>query len=177
MLGNHDRRAAFYEVFPDAPRDDNGFVQFQLETEAGRFICLDTLDEGRPEGLYCEQRRQWLSQRLREAGSDPVYLFMHHPPFDIGIPCLDNIKLDDIESFADLLQESAGIRHLFFGHVHRPVSGSWRGIPFSALPGTNHQVAADFVTVTPVVYELGPSAYGVVNLDDGQTIVNTKLVV
>ena len=44
MLGNHDRRAAFYDIFPDAPRDENGFMQFQLETEAGRFIFLDTLD-------------------------------------------------------------------------------------------------------------------------------------
>src|SRR5256885_8190549 len=32
-------------------------------------------------------------------------------------------------------------RSLSFGHIHRPISGSWRGIPFSTLRGTNHQVA------------------------------------
>jgi 3',5'-cyclic AMP phosphodiesterase CpdA len=177
MLGNHDRRAAFYDIFSDAPRDENGFVQFQLETEAGRLIFLDTLDEGRSAGLYCDKRREWLSQRLREAKPDPVYLFMHHPPFDIGIPSLDKIKLDGTEAFAAVLRESADIRHLFLGHVHRPVSGSWRGIPFSALPGTNHQIAVDFETVSPMPYEHGPSAYGIVHVDVEQTTVHTKLMI
>ena len=72
MLGNHDRRATFYQIFPDAPRDENGFLQFQLETDGGRLIFLDTLDEGRSAGVYCEKRRQWLMRRLHEANSDPV---------------------------------------------------------------------------------------------------------
>lgn len=33
------------------------------------------------------------------------------------------------------------IRHLFLGHVHRPIAGSWLGIPFTVLRGLNHQVA------------------------------------
>ncbi len=176
MLGNHDRRAPFYEIFPDAPRDENGFAQFHVHTEAGWFLFLDTLDEGRSPGLYCDKRRAWLAQRLRDAGSDPVYLFMHHPPFDIGIPSMDNMKLDDGEAFATLLASSPDIRHLFFGHVHRPVSGSWRGIPFSALPGTNHQVAADFSTLSPVPHEHGPSAYAIVLASAEQTVVHTKLI-
>lgn len=176
MLGNHDQRAPFFEIFPDSPRDENGFLQFEMQTEAGRLIFLDTLDEGRSPGVYCEKRRQWLTRRLHEAKSDPVYLFMHHPPFDIGIPSLDNIKLDDGELFAAVVQEPADIRHLFLGHVHRPISGSWRGIPFSALPGTNHQIAADFETVSPMPYMHGPSAYGIVHLEPDQTIVHTKFV-
>ncbi|MEE8286033.1 MAG: phosphodiesterase [Gammaproteobacteria bacterium] len=177
MLGNHDRRAAFFDTFPHAPPDENGFVQFQLETEAGRLIFLDTLDEGRSDGLYCDKRRAWLSRRLQEAKPDPVYLFMHHPPFDIGIPSLDRIKLDGTETFAAVLRESADIRHLFLGHVHRPVSGSWQGIPFSALPGTNHQIAADFETVSPMPYEQSPSAYGIVHVDAEQTTVHTKFMI
>ena len=175
MLGNHDRRASFYEIFPDAPRDENGFLQFQLATEVGQLIFLDTLDEGRSAGVSHSKRRQWLTQRLQEANSDPVYLFMHHPPFDIGIPSLDNIKLDGTEAFAAVLRGSADIRHLFLGHVHLPVSGSWRGIPFSALPGTNHQIALDFETVSPIPYDHGPSAYAIVHVDAEQTIVHTKL--
>ena len=177
MLGNHDRRASFYAIFPDAPRDENGFLQFQLETQEGRLIFLDTLDEGRSAGIYCEKRHQWLAQRLQEANSDPIYLFMHHPPFDIGIPSLDKIKLDGTEAFAAVLRKSADIRHLFLGHVHRPVSGSWRGIPFSALPGTNHQIAADFENESPMPYEHGPCAYGIVHVDVEQTTVHTKLMI
>ena len=38
------------------------------------------------------------------------------------------------------------IRHLFFGHIHRPVGGNWRGIPFSCTSSPNHQVALDLST-------------------------------
>ncbi len=47
MVGNHDDRNNFKAAFPDAPLDSNGFVQFALDTEAGRFICIDTLEPGR----------------------------------------------------------------------------------------------------------------------------------
>jgi 3',5'-cyclic AMP phosphodiesterase CpdA len=176
MLGNHDARGPFLDVFSDAPRDQNGFVQSQLVTDEGNFLFLDTLDEGNRTGVCCEQRREWLGERLREAGSRPVYLFMHHPPFDIGIPSMDNIKLDGVDSFARVLEDSANIRHLFFGHVHRPVSGSWHGIPFSALPSTNHQIGPDFVNVAPMPYTHGPAAYAIVHLRDDQLVVHTKFV-
>ena len=172
MVGNHDRRAPFLATFPEAPRDTHGFVQFELQTSVGTLLFLDTLDEGRSAGTYCERRRRWLADRLAEAGSRPVYLFMHHPPFDIGIPSLDRMKLDDVDSFAETLAGRADIRHLFFGHVHRPVSGCWRGIPFSALPSTNHQIAADFETVSPMPYCHEPPAYAIVDLDADRTLVH-----
>lgn len=172
MVGNHDRREPFLTSFPESPRDENGFVQFTLDTPAGSLLFLDTLDEGKSAGIYCERRRRWLSDRLAENGDGPIYLFMHHPPFDIGIPSLDRMKLDDAASFTETLDARADIRHIFFGHVHRPLSGSWRGIPFSALPSTNHQIAADFETVSPMPYCHEPPAYAVVDLDTETTLVH-----
>lgn len=171
ILGNHDRREPFLEAFPDTPRDENGFVQYQTDSPEGVFLFLDTLDEGNNSGIYCELRRGWLEQRLREAGDRPVYLFMHHPPFDIGLPALDCMKLEDAESFAKVL-EGTNVEHLFFGHVHRAVSGRWRKIPFSALPGTNHQVATDFKTVSPIPLSHGPPAYAFVHLDGACQLVH-----
>ncbi len=172
MVGNHDRRAPFLATFPEAPRDADDFIQFEMETPVGRLLFLDTLDEGRSAGIYCETRRRWLTDRLTGAAASPVYIFMHHPPFDIGIPSLDRMKLDDADSFADTLTGPADIRHIFFGHVHRPVSGCWRGIPFSALPSTNHQIAADFETVSPMPYCHEPPAYAIVDLDADNTLVH-----
>ena len=34
--------------------------------------------------------------------------------------------------------------------LHRPISGSWRGIPYSTLRGINHQVPFDFDSVEVV---------------------------
>ena len=174
LMGNHDHRASFREIFPDAPCDAGGFVQSMAETSAGLFLLIDTLEEGVHQGGFCERRADWLARRLDEAGGRAVYLFMHHPPFDIGLPCLDRIGLlgGDRERFVRAVAERGNIRHLFFGHVHRPVTGSWRGIPFSTMRGTNHQVPFDFLAFEKVPKSHEPPAYAVAFLDEMQTVVH-----
>jgi len=172
LLGNHDLRAPFREAFPAAIRDESGFVQAVLRRPEGDFIFLDTLDEGVNGGKYCNTRSAWLRARLDEAGERPVYLFMHHPPFSIGIPCLDRIALAEPERFAALIEGHRNIRHIFYGHAHRPVCGSWRGIPMSTMRGLNHQVPFDLHTVSHVPKSHEPPAYAVVFIDADQVIVH-----
>lgn len=142
MLGNHDDRAAFLAAFPDAPQS-GGFVQFHEDTAAGRIVCLDTLDAGEVGGRLCSDRLAWLDHVLATAAG-PALVFMHHPPTDIGMPPLDACKLADPDGFAAVLARHGNVRHIFAGHVHRAVSGVWRGIGFSTGRGTNHQTAALF---------------------------------
>ncbi|MGE0719964.1 MAG: phosphodiesterase, partial [Alphaproteobacteria bacterium] len=150
LAGNHDVREALTDAFPEIERDADGFLQSVVDTSAGRLILCDTQEAGRAWGTYCDRRLRWLDDRLREAQGMPVMLFMHHPPFDIAIPCLDHIGQRDAAALAEVIRPARHIRHMFFGHVHRLVSGSWLGIPFSALRGTNHQVPFDLVTTNPV---------------------------
>ena len=171
LVGNHDLREPFRRWFPQAPRDDAGFVQSVLRREEGDFLFLDTLDEGVGSGRYCPAREAWLRARLDEAGERPVYLFMHHPPFSIGIPCLDRISLVEPERFAEIVR-GRNIRHLFYGHVHRPVCGSWRGIPVSTMRALNHQVPFDLHTVHPVPKSHEPPAYAIVFLSPDQVTVH-----
>jgi 3',5'-cyclic AMP phosphodiesterase CpdA len=159
------------EVFPESEQDGSGFVQFTRRTPVGDFFFLDTLDQGKCGGLYCERRCEWLRQRLQQSDGRPVYLFMHHPPFDIGIRGLDAIRLMESESFAELIADYRNIKHLFFGHVHRPVSGSWRGIPFSAIVSTNHQVAMDF-EAPRIIHSGGDPGYNVVLLDQDLSVIH-----
>jgi Icc protein len=172
LVGNHDFRAPFFEAFPSAPRDGDGHVQAVLDRPEGSFLFLDTLDEGVNGGRYCERRAQWLRDRLDEAGERPLFFFMHHPPFSIGIPCVDSIALAEPEKFAALIEGRRTIRHLFYGHVHRPVCGSWRGIPVSTMRGLNHQVPFDLHTVKPVPKSHEPPAYAVVFVAPEQVTVH-----
>ena len=172
LVGNHDVRSLLAAELPGLLDDGQGFVQGSFDLADATLLMLDTLDEGRNGGLYCEQRLAWLDSELRRLGDRPVYLFMHHPPFDIGIPCLDRIGLSNPESFARLTAGRANLRHLFFGHVHRPVCGSWRGIPFSTMRGLNHQVPFDLHTVSPVPKSHEPPAYAVVFLETDQVTVH-----
>lgn len=172
LLGNHDNRLNFQQVFQDSPRDANGFVQFTIETAIGRFVCLDTNVPGESYGHLCEKRLGWLEDELESARGTPVYLFMHHPPFEVGIRRMDTIPLRDTQRLAELARANGNIRHLFFGHLHRPLGGSWHGIPFTSLRGTNHQVALDFVIEHKVPGSHEPPAYGIVFARDGLTVVH-----
>ena len=173
MIGNHDRREQTLGAFPDIPVDANGFVQTALETSAGHFLLLDTVEQGKGWGTYCEKRCDWLRQALEASRDQPIYLFMHHPPFHVHLPCVDRIGLGaDGNHIGEILSGHDNIRHLFFGHVHRPISGSWRGIPYSTLRGINHQVPFDFDSVEVVPKSHEPPAYAVVFLEDDQTTVH-----
>ena len=172
MIGNHDDRSNFKAAFPDAPVDDNGFIQFSFDTSAGRFICLDTNEPGEPHGSFCTLRRNWLETQLAAAADKSVYLFMHHPPFTVGLRRMDEIMLLDSAAFTEIVAGRPNIKHLFFGHLHRPLSGSWRGIPFSNVLGTNHQVALDFEMEGIVPGSQEPPAYGVVFAKPELTLVH-----
>lgn len=163
-LGNHDDRTNFQAVF-----GGSGFVQRRLQCQEFTCLFLDTL-KGPPSsaGLYDAPRRLWLREALQEAAGTPIFLFMHHPPFDIGHALMDLIKLDDAEEFASLLA-GHNVRHIFFGHAHRPISGQWRGIAFSALPSIAHQLPLRSGSV-PTVYSHEPPMYAAV-LAEGDRIV------
>ncbi len=170
MLGNHDNRDAFLKVFTSVMAED-GFIQTVIPMREGRLILLDSLETGKTEGRLDGARLAWLKQQLDAAGSEPVYIFTHHPPFPIHIPHLDSIGLIEADELFALLKENGNVRHIFAGHAHRPVAGSWRGIPISVLRGTNHQTALGFeghrVAVT---HE--PPVYGVIFIDHETVIVH-----
>lgn len=170
-LGNHDDRENFLQVFSGTPRDARGFVQSAAEHDGHIILALDTL-KGPPSsaGLYGEDRRAWLKMELARAGEKPVIIFMHHPPFDIGHELMDLIKLEDGEGFHRLLS-GRNIKHIFFGHAHRPTSGQWRGIPFSAVPSLAHQLPLVGGSV-PTVYSDEPPMYAVALIEPDRTVIH-----
>jgi len=172
MIGNHDDREVFKRCFPDVPVDENGFVQYEVTTSAGVFLLLDSVERGVHHGEYCDARQAWLSERLQRHKNVPVYLFTHHPPFDLHLPCIDRIGLQQQQAFFDIVDGYDNIGHLFFGHAHRAMCGNWNGISFSSLRGTNHQVGLDFNRDTIDYVDERPE-YAVVFVSDTQLVVHT----
>ncbi|MCJ8337421.1 MAG: phosphodiesterase [Pseudomonadales bacterium] len=175
LLGNHDNRENFKAAFPNIACDVNGYVQSSVDTDQGRLIFLDSLMEGTSSGWLCEDRLKWLENQLSDAAA-AIYLFMHHPPFDVGIPYLDKIGLVQKEEFENTITPyKSRIRQIFFGHVHRPIHGEWLGIPFSTLRGTNHQVWLNmpFQEDHQLEYSYEAPCYGVVLIDAQKTLIHT----
>ena len=173
LLGNHDDRTNFRKVFAHGMDDGAGFVQGVRVTSAGRFVFLDTHEPGEAAGGFCPARRAWLEKTLTETDG-PLFLFMHHPPFPVGIAYMDAIAVKQAEALAEVVRpHAARIRHLFFGHVHRALAGSWLGIPISTMRGTNHQVWLELTGRTDTI-RTGPEqpAYGVVLVEEDRVLVH-----
>jgi 3',5'-cyclic-AMP phosphodiesterase len=175
MVGNHDRRQVCLGALDAAPRDGNGFVQGTRQTPHGLFVFLDTLDETSHAGEMCGRRLAWFADALATTPADmPFLVFMHHPPFAVGIDAMDRIALKQSGEFAEVIAPyRSRIRHLFFGHVHRPISGSYGRIPFSTLRGTNHQVAFELDPTGEHLASHEPPAYGVVLVERETLVVHT----
>lgn len=144
--GNHDDRANLRAAFPDhkyLPRDGE-FLHYTIEDWPLRLIGLDTVVPGEPGGLICAQRREWLAERLAEAPDRPTLIFMHHPPFSIGIAGIDAMKCAGGAELGALVQRHPQIERIVCGHVHRPAQIRWHGTTASTAASTAAQLDLNF---------------------------------
>ncbi|AHC99696.1 phosphodiesterase [Leisingera methylohalidivorans] len=139
MIGNHDSRDLFREILPLPDTCMADFIQYQVATPDGILLCLDTHKAGSDAGEFCPARAEWLRETLMNAGNTPIFLFMHHPPMALGLPMQDTENLEDGDGFLDLISDFACVKYLCIGHVHRPISGTVRGIPFSTMRSVLYQ--------------------------------------
>lgn len=174
LIGNHDHREKALKILPGVKADQAGFAQSVVQTPVGAFVLLDTKDDSTHGGAYCAVRQAWLTAQLADLKGQNVYIFMHHAPFPTGLKAMDTIGLnaDHAEKLATLLQDHGQVRHLFFGHYHRPMSGQWHGIPFSCHRSLMLQCALDLETDTHVDGKYEEPQYVVVLVEDGKTIVH-----
>ena len=133
MAGNHDDRRLLRENLPLPTTCMDQFIQYSVPTPSGLIICLDTQKTGADSGELCAERLTWLKDVLEGAADTPVYIFMHHPPKAVGLPMQDADGLQDGHVFLDLISGHECVKYLFIGHVHRPISGTMSGVPFSTM--------------------------------------------
>lgn len=148
-LGNHDERATFRAVFPDVVFTD-GFLQYAIEGGPLRLLVLDTLEEGRHGGAFCETRARWLAARLDEAPEQRTLVVLHHPPMEVGIPWMNTDPAEAwVERLAQVLRGRANVTGLICGHIHRAITARWEGHLVATCPSTAPQVGLDLRPLDP----------------------------
>jgi 3',5'-cyclic AMP phosphodiesterase CpdA len=175
LMGNHDKRDAFAKHFPGVMRDAAGFVQSMQILEAATIVTLDTLNEAAPnhEGLLCGARLEFLQHALESAPSDrPLLLFQHHPPFDTGLRYMDKIRLANPEAEWEVIARTRLPDYLFMGHLHRPIAGVWRGIPFHIQRALAHQVAFDLETADHIPGSHEAPDYSYVTVTNDRVVIH-----
>lgn len=171
LVGNHDHRDNLQAVFPHVPTVE-GFIQSSEDLHGTRLIYLDTLAKHGHHGELCQIRLSWLESQLQSAGARPVLIFMHHPPFAIGMPALDRLQLQDVNNgLHDLLCSRLAPTQLLIGHLHRGVSGRWAGHPFTVMESTHLPLVFD-MTSERLSRCQGPPAYGVILLEKQNLVIN-----
>lgn len=150
-MGNHDERATFADVFPEATFDD-GFLQYVIEGGPLRIIVIDTLEEGRHGGAFCEARADWLNARLDEAADMPTLIVQHHPPVEVGIPWMNTDPAEPwVERLGQCLRGRSNVVGVICGHIHRAITTAWEGTIVATCPSTAPQVALDLRAIDPDV--------------------------
>jgi 3',5'-cyclic-AMP phosphodiesterase len=142
-LGNHDMRDNFSSVFPEIPVND-GFVQYEVKTESLRIVLLDTLEEGRHGGAFCEARAEWLHSQLSEQPDTPTLLVMHHPPVDAGIEWMATDSREPwVARFSEAIEGHDQVVGIICGHLHRPISCIWKKTSVVVCASSAPQTALD----------------------------------
>jgi len=142
-VGNHDLRDNFREHFPGFD-DENGFIQYSVELPELRLVTVDTLEEGRHGGAFCDARAAWLDAELGRDADKPSYIVMHHPPVECGIDWM-NTHADEpwVHRFTSVVRRHPQVRGLICGHLHRSVTVAWEGRTVAICSSTAPQVSLD----------------------------------
>ena len=150
-VGNHDLRDNFHARFPGFD-DGNGFVQYAIDLPELRLMTIDTLEEGRHGGAFCERRAAWLDAELAKAPTKPTYIVMHHPPVESGIEWM-NTDPDEpwVRAFTDVVRCHPQVRGLICGHLHRSVTVAWEGRTVAICSSTAPQVSLDLRPIDEII--------------------------
>ncbi|MGZ8311757.1 MAG: phosphodiesterase [Allosphingosinicella sp.] len=178
LMGNHDSRGPFLELFPEVPNVE-GFIQYAIEDYPLRILVLDTLEVGRHGGGFCETRAAWLRERLDEAPDRPTLIALHHPPVATGIGWLTEAPdAAWIQRLRAIIDGRTNIVAMIAGHVHRQIISGWAGTTLIVCSSTAPQVALDLDPIDPedpddrpmIVAE--PPSYALHLWDDGQLVTH-----
>lgn len=85
---------------------------------------------------------------------------------------MDEIMLLNSDLFGDTFKPFKDkIYHIFHGHCHLPLSGTFHGIPFFAPRGTNHAGWPDFAATRLLSAADLTEAYAVIFADENNTMI------
>ena len=146
--GNHDDRTEMRRAFAKFGYlpEDGQFLHYVIDDWPLRLIALDTLIPGKISGELCQERLQWLADRLAEQTDRPTLILMHHPPIVSGITAMDRHGFDSgAAEMGAIVERHPNVERVICGHLHRPINARWHGTVLSVAPGTAHQIGLNMV--------------------------------
>ena len=139
--GNHDLAD---EMFSVERQDLNRKC---IDLPSWRILLLDSTSQpdGKGGGSLSAEELFFLQNELNQASRDVnILIVLHHHPISVQSEWQDQIALGNAEEFLQIVESSAQVRGVVFGHVHQALQALYKDIPMFSAPAT----AAQFVPQT-----------------------------
>lgn len=168
--GNHDEREAFREAFADhayLPR--RGPLHYAIDSLPLRLIGLDSTRERHAGGELDAARLAWFEAELSRDPQRPTLVFLHHPPFDVGVPPVDAHGFRNVERFREIVARNPQIVRITAGHVHRRAGETIGSTLAMTAPSTSHQLIIARTASGAYALRLEPPGFALHHWD-GRTV-------
>lgn len=172
--GNHDHAATMMEAFADHAYIDAGLdhLSYTIDEFPLRLVGLDTSVAGKPFGTLPVERLRWLEEILEIEAGRPTLIFLHHPPFRMGIVHMDVQNLLNADQLFSVLKGHPQVRHVAAGHIHRAAETVINGIGCSTAPAPAHAVTLDLAIDGKPSYTLEPPLLRLFRFADNNVVTH-----
>lgn len=146
--GNHDNREILKNLF----YGDRLFHNKELHAENWVSLLLDSSYPGKNlgSGMLPQSELDFLDKKLLDNKEKNALLFIHHPPILFGAKWFQNICLENVGKFDEIVKKHKNVRAIIFGHAHTQHSSCKNNILYVSAPSICFQFdhSVDDHTVT-----------------------------
>ncbi|MCF4173046.1 phosphodiesterase [Vibrio sp. McD22-P3] len=175
--GNHDHRDNLRVGLQQLVDFDHPeFCNFVVEQDEQVLLGLDSSVIGKPYGFLSSQTLEWLQSQLARLSNKSVLIFLHHPPMHVGLGHMDVQNLTNADSLYEVLSQFDNVRGLCAGHLHRPITATWRSIPVWVGPSHSHSVTLDLEPNAPSSFSLEPRAIQLLKFENDSVVSHISYI-
>jgi 3',5'-cyclic-AMP phosphodiesterase len=179
--GNHDVRRTYRAGLlgqpGDAPINDDAPINQVHRVGAVVFAMCDSTIPGRDDGFLADGTIAWLDGVLAGTAEDaPVFVGFHHPPADLHIPFIDNIRQRGEQRLADLVRRHRQVVAVLCGHAHTAAASTFAGRPLLVAPGVASTLTLPWERGDVVDYDLPPAVAFHILDQDGRLTTHYRVI-
>lgn len=172
LPGNHDEPDELRQRFPDTPWAPVEHASWCTEIDGVRVVGLDSTRRGEHGGEVDPVRAGWLDAVLGVPHDGVTLLAMHHPPFESGIDWMDR-DFPGVDLLGEVLR-ARPVAKILCGHLHRPITSTFAGIPAQVGVSTVQHVALDLRAGARPAVSIESAGYQIHAVEGGGLVTHTR---
>jgi 3',5'-cyclic-AMP phosphodiesterase len=133
LPGNHDHVLTMQQVLDRPPV----YADKSLNQGGWQYLLLNTNVPGQVYGALSLDGLAWLERELSIISLEqPTLISMHHPPFWVGSPWLDQSGLNNTTAFFEIIDQYPQVQLVLVGHVHQEFQCVRNDVTYLSTPST-----------------------------------------